>query len=669
VTAPYTGTLETADTPALRRRAAQYFRYSIDELACQVDRMFVWLLAAEWVGMVATAAIVSPRVWNGVQNSLHPHLWAALLAGPAFILPAILLATFYPGSHLTRHVIAVAQILVSVLLIDGTGGRIETHFHVFGSLAFLAFYRDWRVLITASVVTAVDHFVRGIWWPQSVYGVTTASPWRWVEHAWWVIFEDFFLILATRRSIQEMWAVAISKAQLYAGAYHDVLTGLANRRLLRESFESRPHSERDSARAVIFIDLDRFKQANDTLGHSVGDKLLALVAQRLGGVIDDENTLARVGGDEFVLLLDAVSGAEEALEKGSSLLNALSAPFSVEGHELLLSASVGISLYPEHGDDLETLQERADQAMYSAKSQGRNRCVVFSSELARHEDMLKEISRDLYKALANGEFRVHFQPLVAKDTGLIGFEALLRWNHPLHGSIAPSDFIPLAERSGVISSIGEWVLREACGNCCAWQTNDRRPLGVAVNVSAVQFDEADFPERVKNILCETGMDPTWLTLELTEGVLVRDVERARRQLAGLRELGVRIALDDFGTGYSSLSYLTMMPADIIKLDRSFLSREFADASAVIESIVEMAHRLGLQVVGEGVETRAESDRLFGLNCDELQGFYFSRPIPGDAVHEFVESSRRESGQELRVLEGSLPSSGMASQGHVATLQR
>ncbi|HEY3928043.1 MAG TPA: GGDEF-domain containing protein, partial [Candidatus Koribacter sp.] len=208
MTAPYTGTLETADTPALRRRAAQYFRYSIDELACQVDRMFVWLLAAEWAGMVATAAIVSPRVWNGVQNSLHPHLWAALLAGPAFILPAILLATFYPGSHLTRHVIAVAQILVSVLLIDGTGGRIETHFHVFGSLAFLAFYRDWRVLITASVVTAVDHFVRGIWWPQSVYGIATASPWRWVEHAWWVIFEDFFLILATRRSIQEMWAVA-----------------------------------------------------------------------------------------------------------------------------------------------------------------------------------------------------------------------------------------------------------------------------------------------------------------------------------------------------------------------------------------------------------------------------------------------------------------------------
>ncbi len=377
--------LDTPDTPALKRRASQYFRYSIDELACQVDRMFVWLLAAEWLGTVATAAIVSPRVWSGVQSGIHPHLWASVLAGPAFILPAILLARLYPGSHLSRHAIAIAQILTSILLIDATGGRIETHFHVFGSLAFLAFYRDWRVLVTASALTAIDHIFRGVWWPQSVYGLAVANPWRWVEHAWWVVFEDFFLILATRRSIGEMWAVAVSKAQLYAGAYHDVLTGLANRRLLLESFESRPHSERDFTRAVLFVDLDRFKQANDTLGHSVGDKLLTLVAQRLTAAIGPGDTLARVGGDEFVVLLDGVSGPDDALRTGSNLLNALGAPFDVEGHELLLSASVGISLYPEHGEDLATLQERADRAMYSAKSQGRrNRCVVFSSDVARH---------------------------------------------------------------------------------------------------------------------------------------------------------------------------------------------------------------------------------------------------------------------------------------------
>jgi diguanylate cyclase (GGDEF)-like protein len=648
MTAP-SETFEAPNTPAFRKSAAEYFRHSIDELACQVDRMFIWLLAAEWLGMVVTAAIVSPRAWSGVNSSLHPHLWAAVLAGPAFILPAILVATFYPGSHLSRHVIAVAQILVSILLIGATGGRIETHFHIFGSLAFLAFYRDWRVLITASALTAVDHVVRGVWWPQSVYGITTVSPWRWVEHAWWVVFEDFFLILATRRSIREMWAVAFSKAQLYAGAYHDVLTGLANRRLLLEKFESRPHAERDAVRAVLFIDLDRFKQANDTLGHTIGDKLLTLVARRLTEIVTDENTLARVGGDEFVVLMDGVSGSDEALGMGSRLLNALGTPFDVEGHELLLSASVGISLYPEHGDDLETLQESADRAMYSAKSLGRNQCVVFSSEVARHENIQKEIGRDLYKALPNGELRVHFQPLVEKDGQLIGFEALLRWTHPLHGAIAPSDFIPLAERSGVIVGIGEWVLREACRNCCSWQTGTHRLLGVAVNVSVVQFDEPDFPERVESILRECGLDPSLLTLELTEGVLVRDVARARRQLTGLRALGVRIALDDFGTGYSSLSYLTTMPADVIKLDRSFLSREFADASAVIESIVQIAHRLGLQVVAEGVETRAQSDRLSNLNCDQLQGFYFSRPMPPEAVHEFVESSRLQAEQEPRAV--------------------
>ena len=639
-------TLETPDTPVLTKKASQYFRYSINELARQVDRMFVWLLAAEWLGIVGTTVILSPRVWNGAQSLIHPHLWAAVLAGPGFILPAILVASFYPRSHLSRHVIAVAQILTSILLIDVTGGRIETHFHIFGSLAFLAFYRDWRVLITASALTAIDHIVRGIWWPQSVYGIATVSPWRWVEHAWWVVFEDFFLILATRRSIREMWAVALAKAQLYGGAYHDVLTGLANRRLLKESFESVPPSERDAGRAVLFIDLDRFKQANDTLGHTIGDKLLIMVAQRLAEVVADENTLARVGGDEFVVLLNSISGAEGVLGIGSHLLDAFSAPFDVEGHQLLLSASVGISLYPEHGEDLETLQERADRAMYSAKSRGRNQCAVFSSEVARQENVLKRIERDLYKALPNGELLVHFQPLVEKNAELIGFEALLRWTHPVHGPISPSDFIPLAERSGVIVSIGEWVLREACRNCSIWQRNAQRPLGVAVNVSAVQFDEPDFPERVRSVLGECGLVPSLLTLELTEGVLVRDMARSHRQLSGLRELGVKIALDDFGTGYSSLSYLTMMPADIIKLDRSFLSREFPDASDVIESIIQMAHRLGLQVVGEGVETRAQSDRLSNLNCDQLQGFYFSRPMPPDAVHQFVESGHLQSVQEL-----------------------
>ena len=620
------------DSPHLRRCAAEYFRVAYDELARQVDRMMSWLLILEWIGMIVCAVALAPLTWNGGRSAIHPHVWAALLAGPAFILPVIFVARLYPGRHITRHLIATAQILISVLLIDITGGRIETHFHVFGSLAFLAFYRDWSVLVTASGLTAIDHLVRGVWWPQSVYGVLTVSPWRWVEHAWWVGFEDLFLIIASRRSIGEMWQVATHKAQLYWGAYHDVLTNLPNRRMLEQRFSARP---RDEKRALLFIDLDRFKHANDTLGHGVGDKLLVLVAERLSGSLHSSETLARVGGDEFVAILENVTSSEDATNAASGILSVLAQSFRVDEHELLLSASIGVSLCPEHGNDLFTLQERADKAMYVAKALGRNQCAVFSSELAERERMLQEIGRDLYRALPSGQLRVYFQPLIKRDGGVMGFEALLRWDHPVHGVISPLEFIHIAERSGLIVSIGEWVLSEACRNCASWSRDGERQVGVAVNVSAIQFEQEDFPERVIAIIGEHRLDASLLTLELTEGLLIRDIGRANRHLASLRSLGIRIALDDFGTGYSSLSYLTALPADTIKLDRSFLNRDSSDAVAIVRSVIDLAHRLGLRVVAEGVETRAQRDRMLALDCDEIQGFYFSEPVPADSVEKLL----------------------------------
>jgi diguanylate cyclase (GGDEF)-like protein len=626
--------------PAWKQRTEEYYRQARNELTVLVDHMFAWLLAAEWLGMIAAALVISPRVWSGTSSGVHPHVWAAVLAGPAFIFPAISLAILFPTRQITRHVVAVAQILVSILLIDITGGRIETHFHVFGSLAFLAFYRDWRVLTTASALTAVDHVVRGIWWPESVYGIVTVSPWRWIEHAWWVAFEDTFLFLSIKRSIREMWAVAASKARLYTGAHHDVLTGLANRRLLQESFESSPQKHAPLMRAVLFIDLDRFKHANDTLGHTIGDKLLQLVASRLVEAVAFRDTLARVGGDEFVILMEDVASEAAAIEAGGRLLNALSTPFVVDGNELLLSASVGISLFPQHGTDLAALQERADRAMYVAKSRGRNQCAVFSSDVGRREDRLQQIGRDLYQAQERGELELYFQPLVERDGELTGFEALLRWTHPEYGPIPPSDCIPLAEKSGLIVAIGDWVLREACCICKTWQRAGRRPLGVAVNVSAIQFERPEFPERVARILNEYAMDPGLLTLELTEGVLLRDLELTRHQLDGLRESGIRISLDDFGTGYSSLSYLAALPADTIKLDHSFANRDCGNTSAVVGSVIEMAHRVGLRVIGEGVETQAQNDRLSGMDCDELQGFYFSPPMPETAVQEYIGSHEK-----------------------------
>jgi diguanylate cyclase (GGDEF)-like protein len=619
-----------------------YFRSSFNQLAVRVDRMMMWLLGAEWLGLMAAAAIVSPRVWNGEHSSVHPHLLAAIFAGPAFILPVIGIALLYPARALTRHAIAVSQILVSGLLIDCTGGRIETHFHIFGSLAFLAFYRDWRVLVTASMVTATDHFVRGIWWPQSIYGVLTASPWRWVEHGGWVAFEDFFLLISMRTSIRESRLIARNSARLYEGASYDVLTGAANRRLLDEKFEEciggagAAVKSRGARSAVLFIDLDQFKRANDNLGHAVGDKLLVLLVGRWEEIVRPVGTLARFGGDEFIVLCNSVSGPEDAISLGNRLLEAAANPFHVDGHHVMLSASIGISLFPDHGTTSALLRECADRAMHVARLQGRNQCVAFSPEVAHREEIARKIAFDLPAALSRDEFLLHYQPVVERRGNPTGFEALLRWRHPRYGLVAPCDFIPLAEQSGVIVALGVWVLREACRTCATWQRTGQPGVGVAVNVSAIQFEDVNYPDSVFEVLAETGLDPALLTLELTESVLVTHQERAREHMKQLRRIGIRIALDDFGTGYSSLSYLADLPADQIKLDRSFLNREPLASDAVIESIVTLAHHLGLQVVAEGVETRAQSDALIRLKCDRFQGFYFSRPIAAQSVPELLD---------------------------------
>ena len=394
---------QALESPGMKRHAAEKFQAADKALALSVDRMMSILLAVEWIGMMAVALIAAPQIWDTAIGRLHPQVFAAILAGPAFILPAILLARLYPARQITRHIIAVAQILVSVLLIYVTGGRIETHSFVFGSLAILAFYRDWRVLVTASVLAVADHTVTSIWWPESVYGALATAPWRLVEHTWWIAFEDFFLILGSTNSIKEMWLAAARESQLHRGANYDVLTGLGNRRLLQQSFEGAVERLPAERQAILFIDLDRFKQANDTLGHAIGDKLLQLVAARLSAALSGEQILARIGGDEFVALISELNGPHHATELGSRMLAALAMPFEVDGHLLLLSASVGVSYYPEHGTALSDLQDRADRAMYIAKSLGRNRCVVFSSEVTRREKLLQDLARDLNEALQRGE--------------------------------------------------------------------------------------------------------------------------------------------------------------------------------------------------------------------------------------------------------------------------
>jgi EAL domain-containing protein (putative c-di-GMP-specific phosphodiesterase class I) len=342
-------------------------------------------------------------------------------------------------------------------------------------------------------------------------------------------------------------------------------------------------------------------------------------------------------GDEFIAVIDNISGPQDAADTSTRLLAAMAAPFQIDEHELLLSASVGISLHPEHGTELVTLQERADKAMYVAKSHGRNQFALFSTEVARREEVLQEIGRDLYRALPHGQFHLCYQPLVERSAEVVGFEALPALDTPgsrrdLAGGIYPDcRKIRLNRRyRGVGASGGMPQLYGVAARGAP-------PVGVAVNVSGVQFERTDFPDMVVGVLRDCGLEPGLLTLELTEGVLIRNVARACQHLAGLRQLGVRVALDDFGTGYSSLSYLATLPADIVKLDRSFVNREFANASAIVDSVIEMAHRIGLRVVAEGIETSKQSDRLLNMNCDEQQGFYFSAPVPAESVAEFLTS--------------------------------
>ena len=625
------------------QRANQYFLAARGEVAAGVDRMMAVLLMLEWAGVVAIALLRSPYTWDGAVRHLHPHLLFALLSGLLFLLPSSALALLCPGRPITRHLVAVAQMLTSVVLIDVTGGRIESHFHVFGSLAFLAAYRDWKVLLSASIITAADHFVGGIWWPMSVYGQLTANPLRFVEHVWWVVFEDAFLLLIIRKSIAEMREIASAKSQLYDGAYRDILTGLGNRRFLAESWDQSIQDDPVNSKVVLFIDLDHFKQANDIHGHTVGDQLLAEVAARLKACFPEPAILARVGGDEFVVLLTGVE-LEFAKQTGECTLQALNQPFVIEGNQLFLSATIGLAVYPEHGTTLAVLQERADQAMYVAKANGRNQVGAYSAHEQERADAVLEITRDLFQALGKGEFQLHYQPLVDRLGTVSSFEALLRWHHPRQGLIPPAEFIPLAERSHLIVPIGEWVLLEACHQCRLWQHGASRPIRVGVNISPLQFKQDDFPARIEAILREAHLSPTLLILELTEGVLVDDFAQARAHLERLRALGVQVALDDFGTGYSSLTYLAELSANAIKLDRTFVQNQVGKTASILQSVIEMAHRINLEVVAEGVEKDAEADWLLSLDCDQLQGYKFSRPMPAPLVLSYLASNRTKAVQ-------------------------
>jgi diguanylate cyclase (GGDEF)-like protein/PAS domain S-box-containing protein len=422
-------------------------------------------------------------------------------------------------------------------------------------------------------------------------------------------------------------------------AYYDPLTNLPNRRLFKDRLSvALAHAHRNQGRlAVMFVDLDRFKRINDSLGHGVGDSLLQEVATRLLAAVREDDTVARMGGDEFIILLAEVTEMENVVACARRITAAMSQPIVAGGQELLVSCSIGISIYPDDGSDCETLVKNADTAMYRAKDAGRNNFQLYSPGMNTRslEHLAMELS--LHKALELGELEVYYQPLFSAGEGrLLGAEALLRWNHPLLGRVPPADFIPLAEETGQIVPIGEFVLRQVCRQINLWQGVGLGKLNIAVNVSARQFQDKEFLHSVAELLGEEGIDSSLLTFELTESMLVDDALESIRTMAALRNMGIALSVDDFGTGYSSLSYLRRFPINKLKIDRSFI-RECGDNgedAAIVLAVIGLGHGLGLEVVAEGVENEAQLGFLRQSGCDVIQGFYYS---PAVTVASFEEN--------------------------------
>jgi diguanylate cyclase (GGDEF)-like protein/PAS domain S-box-containing protein len=415
-------------------------------------------------------------------------------------------------------------------------------------------------------------------------------------------------------------------------AEHDPLTGLPNRLLLNDRIQQAiAQACRDkSLMAILFLDLDNFKLINDSLGHPAGDKLLRSVAKRLQKCVRAPDTVSRQGGDEFVLLLHNLKHAEDPASTARRILNVLKESHSIESHQLHVTTSIGISVFPEDGTDAETLLKNADTALYQAKESGRQSFRFFKPEMNAKAVLRQSIEEDLRRALERNEFTLHYQPIIDLKSGSItGAEALLRWTHPARGSVGPATFIPIAEDTGLILPIGAWVLREACTQAKAWVNAGLRPITISVNVSVFQFRSESFLDSLATILTKSGLDPKLLNIEVTESALMERAKLGTPTLKILREKGVRVAVDDFGTGYSSLSYLRKLKVDSLKIDQSFVSEitTTPDNSTLVSAIIGMGRSLGLKVVAEGVESADTLAFLKAQNCDEAQGYFFSRPIP------------------------------------------
>ena len=446
-------------------------------------------------------------------------------------------------------------------------------------------------------------------------------------------------------ALRDISQIKNSEEQAAYLAYHDSLTGLPNRRLFNDRLDVAiaTASRKKQRLALLFLDLDNFKNVNDGLGHAAGDELLQETAHRLRGKVRDEDTVARLGGDEFILLLVGIQEPEYAAVVAQRVLDDLAKPFRLRGRQFYLSASVGITMFPDDGSEAEALVSNADMAMYRAKSAGRNNYKLFTPALNEKVQRRMSLETALRQAIGNQEFLVHYQPKVELAQGrVVGMEALVRWERPGHGLVSPGEFIPLAEDTGQIVAIGRWVLEQACRQAKAWYDDGHYDLVVSVNLSPRQFQQKDLVPMITETLGASGLDAGNLELEVTESMVMSSVDDAIVTLGELSDLGLRLSMDDFGKGYSNLYYLKHFPMDTLKIDRSFV-RDVAtqrDDASIVDTIINMSRGLGLKVIAEGVEHADQLRFLRERACDQMQGFLFSRPLPSGQISQMLASGTR-----------------------------
>jgi diguanylate cyclase (GGDEF)-like protein len=471
---------------------------------------------------------------------------------------------------------------------------------------------------------------------------TEATQTTYDDHVTMLRQANEHLVVATIEAHKLAEQVQAAKIDLDHLAHHDVLTELPNRILFQDRLNQAIESARRQGRqlAVMFMDLDQFKHINDSLGHAIGDQLLQSVAQRLVGCVRHSDTISRQGGDEFVVLLSHIEHAEDTALSAQKMLAALALPHHIDGHDLHISVSIGISIYPDDGQNAEILIKSADTAMYYAKDNGRNNYKFFEQDMNARAVLRQSTEASLRLALERREFVLYYQPKINLHSGtIVGVEALIRWQHPERGLLSPAQFVPIAEDCGLILPIGRWVLREACLQARAWRQAGLPSITVAVNTSALEFRAKDFLENIRTTLEDTHLEPRYLELELTESALMRDAESTDSVLHAIADLGVKLAIDDFGTGYSSLSYLRQFPIDTLKIDQSFVNRMTSnpDDAAIVNAVISMGKSLKQRVIAEGVETPEQYALLLAQQCDEAQGYYFGRPVVAKALASLLQT--------------------------------